>query len=123
MKMIIARTSEKSKRMTKRRGENVNLLAKQGAKGLGRILRFKSDPKEEHHIQTKDSYLINSLTPRDDIQEISIRKIGKGEMFGQNELINDLGKYSATLKCTSLTAEVYQITKQVLSIWYIQEHI
>ena len=105
--MIIQKKSEKAKRMVKRRGIKEDTLAKEGAKGLGRILKAREDEDLGY------SNGVNSITPRDEILEISVRKIGRGEMFGQDDLLGDRTEYSATLRCVSLQAYVYRISKTV----------
>ena len=112
MKKLIPKKSENSKIMMKRRGEEFNVKARNGARSLGRMLKtigeegiLKEDPEDECGRN------------KDDMQEISVKKIGKGELFGQEDMLNELEKYTASLKCISYKADVYVISVHVIIIY------
>ena len=106
MKISVVKNSENTQKMLHRNGIKEKSKAKDGAKGVGRILKTK--------VAEDDS---NYLPSKDEILEIPIRKLGKGEMFGQDDLFHDRSEYTATLKCISLQAEIYRISKEVLYIY------
>ena len=105
--MSIPKDSQREIRMKRRLGDDGKQMAKRGAHGLGQLLR-----REDKYCYTPTGQM-DSTVPKDNIAEISIKKIGQGEMFGQIDLFNSRDQYSATLKCISLVAEIYFISVEV----------
>ena len=113
--MMACKPTDKREEMKIRRGEDLKLKVKKGAIGVGRMLKG-IDEKKYYYI---DNGVINygKKTSIDDMMEVSVRKLGRGEMFGQSDLICHRNSYTATLKCTTMKGEAYLITKDVLYIY------
>ena len=107
--MSICRQTQNHKQMIQRRGENEESKAKRGAIGLGKILKLKEGNQISNNLIAE----INNDTFKDEMIEISVKKIGKGELFGEVDLFNNRPKYTATLKCISCTAKIYVISAYV----------
>ena len=97
--------SERKARMLERNGKNASFRAREGAKVLGRMLKNRTQKLGPN---------ITTLSIKDEMLEVVVRKISKGDMYGQNELFNEKPQYAATLSCLSAEAKVYQISKEVI---------
>ena len=87
---------------------------RKGAIALGRMLRVGSSG--ELLDLTKKINTFKNIGPTDDLMEISLKRIGSGELFGHEDVLKDREKYTSTVRCISLKALVYQISTKVLYI-------
>ena len=88
---------------------------KKGARGLGRLLRIKGNKESERKVICNAYSSFCITTPREELMEISVKKMSMGELFGHDDLLNGRKCYTSTLKCNSLNAKLYRISKKVSS--------
>ena len=116
--MVAYKSSETYKEMLRRRNET-EFKAKQGAKKLGRMLKIRGGGETKISEIFSAFPNINSKTPREEIMEVSVKRIAKGELFGHDDIMMERDKYTATLRCISTQAELFAISKDVHNIYIL----
>ena len=118
MKMMVPKASKLAMEKKKRNGENEKLKIKKSAKGLGMILRSGQLFSEARKTSSTEYRAENTkMHIKDELFEIPIKKIGQGELFGHDDILNNRNEYSVTIKCISLNAKIYEISREVLYIY------
>ena len=97
--------------------EDISLRVKKGAKRVGKLLKMSVTGNRDYLDLSNGLWNFDDATPNNELIEIPVKKISNGELFGHDDIVNQRDRCTSTLKCVSMRATVYQITKEVNYIY------